>query len=169
MKARYITFTVLQALFCAVVPLIFMFVQYAETGEGLRYKLPLGILLLCVVIVVIAKNTFLKPRMSKLAAQIAQHEADLKIENDTGRIKNLVSELRKERIVETVLNCVMPVFVLAALLVACKAMENAVLELSGAVGFSLGSYVLGFIFGILAAREVGSKHEKKDVKDENKS
>lgn len=169
MKARYITFTVLQILFCAVAPIVFMFVQYGGTTDGLRYKLPLGILMFLVAFIIIAKNTFLKPRTAKLAAQIAQHEADLKIESDEGRIKNLIAELRKERIIETVLNGIMPVFIFAALLVACKAMENAVLELSGAVGFSLGSYVLGFIFGILAAREVGSKHLQRGVKDESKS
>ncbi len=167
MKARYIAFTVLQILFCTVAPIIFIFVQYGDTDGGLKYKLPLGILLFCVVIIVISKNTFLKPRMTKLSAQIAQHEADLKIESDEWRIKNLKTELRKERIIETVLNSIMPVFVLAALLVACKAMESAALELSGAVGFTLGSYVIGFIFGILAAREVHSKYEKKEVKNES--
>lgn len=168
MKARYIAFTVLQALFCAVAPIVFIFVQYGDTSGGLMYKLPLGILLFVIALIIISKNTFLKPRLIKLSAQIAQHEADLKIESDQGRINNLIAELRRERVIETVLNCIMPLFVLAALLVACKALEKAVLELSGAIGFALGSYVIGFIFGILAAREVHSKHEAKEVKDESK-
>lgn len=158
MKARYILFTIMHALFCAVVPIVFIFIQYGDTSGGLRYKLPLGALLLIVIIITIAKNTFLRPRLSKLAAEIAQHEADLKIESDSGRINNLISELKRERTLETVLNALVPILLLSALLIACKALENAVLQLSGAIGFALGSYTLGTVFGVLAARSVWAKH-----------
>ena len=155
---KLVLFTIAQVLFCAVAPIVFIFTQYGDTSGGLRYKLPLGLLLLVIVVLVIAKNTFLKSRMIKLSAQIAQHEADLKVESDVERMKNIESELRRERVIETVLNAVVPILLLAAILIACKALENAVLELSGAVGFTLGSYVVGTVFGILAAREVHGKH-----------
>ena len=158
MKSRYIVFTIMQALFCAVAPIVFIFIQYGDTSGGLQYKLPLGALLLSVVIVIIAKNTLLRPRLVKLAAEIAQHEADLKIESDSGRINNLISELKRERTLETVFNALVPILLLAALLIACKALENAVLQLSGAIGFALGSYTLGTVFGVLAARSVWAKH-----------
>lgn len=158
MRARYIIFTVAQALFCTAVPLAFIFTQYADTSGGLFYKLPLGILMLAIALVIIGKNTLLKPRIQKLTAQIAQHEADLKIESDEGRIDNLITELKRERTVSTVLNAIMPILILAALLIACKALETAVIELSGAVGFSLASYAIGTIFGVLAARSVYAKH-----------
>ncbi len=160
MKKRYIVFTVAQAVFCAAVPLAFIFTQYAETSEGLVYKLPLGMLLLVIAILIIAKNTLLKPRIAKLTAQIAQHEADLKVESDEGRINNLVSELKRERTASVVINAIMPLIVLAAFFVACKAMESAVMELSGAVGFSLASFALGTVFGILAARTVYTRRKK---------
>lgn len=155
---KLIIFTVAQVLFCTVAPLVFVFTQYGETGGGLKYKLPLGILLFIVIIVIIAKNTFLKPRMQKLAAQIAQHDGDLKVESDVERIANFEAELRRERTTETILNAITPILLLAALLIACKAMEHAVLQLSGAVGFTLTSYVIGTVFGVLAAREVHGKH-----------
>jgi len=158
MRARYIAFTAAQAVFCAVIPLVFIFTQYTETSEGLIYKLPLGLLLFVVVLLTLAKNTILRPRLAKLTAEIAQHEGDLKVESDAGRINNLIEELKRERTIETVLNALTPLAVLAALLIGCKAIESAVLQLSGAVGFSLGSYALGTIFGILAARSVYSKH-----------
>ncbi len=145
-------------LFCTVAPLVFIFIQYGDTGGGLQYKLPLGIILFVVIVIIIAKNTFLKPRLAKLTAQIAQHYGDLKVESDEGRIANLESELRRERTAETVLNAILPIMLLAALLLACKAMEGAVLQLSGAIGFTLASYVIGTIFGVLAAREVHGKH-----------
>ncbi len=158
MKKRYIVFTAAQAVFCAVVPLVFIFTQYAETSEGLAYKLPLGMLLLVIVVLIIAKNTFLRPRLAKLTAEIAQHEGDLMVESDEGRISNLIAEIKRERTIETVFNAIVPRAALAAILIACKALENAVLQLSGAIGFTLGSYVLGTIFGILAARSVYAKH-----------
>ncbi len=158
MRAKYITFTAAQAVFCAVVPLVFIFTQYTETSEGLVYKLPLGLLLLVIVILALAKNTFLRPRLAKLTAEIAQHEGDLKVESDAGRINNLITELKRERTIETVLNALTPLAVLAALLIACKALESAVLQLSGAIGFSLGSYAIGTVFGVLAARTVYAKH-----------
>lgn len=164
MKARYIVFTAAQAVFCAAAPLVFVFTQYAETNDGLIYKLPLGMLLVVAVVIVLAKNTFLRPKLIKLTAEIAQHEGDLKIESDAGRIANLIAELKRERTIEAVLNAVVPILVLAALLIACRALESAVLELSGAIGFTLGSYVVGTVFGILAAREVYAKHGGKDEK-----
>lgn len=147
-------------LFCTIAPLVFIFVQYGDTSGGLRYKLPLGLILFVVIVLIIAKNTLLKPRLARLTAQIAQHVGDLKVESDEGRIANLEAELRRERTVETVLNAILPMIMLAALLIACKAMESAVLQLSGAIGFTLGSYAIGTAFGILAAREVHGKHGK---------
>lgn len=149
-------------LFCTVAPLVFIFIQYGDTSGGLRYKLPLGLILFIVIVIIIAKNTFLKPRLAKLTAQIAQHVGDLKVESDDGRIANLEAELRRERTVETVLNAILPMIMLAALLLACKAMESAVLQLSGAIGFTLAAYAVGTVFGVLAAREVHGKHGGKD-------
>ncbi|MCH5163080.1 MAG: hypothetical protein J1G38_06280 [Clostridiales bacterium] len=155
---KLIIFTVLQALFCAVAPLVFIFIQYGDTGGGLAYKLPLAALLLVIVVVIIAKNTLLKPRMTKLSAQIAQQEADLSVECDAEKVKNLESDLKCKRTVEAVINAIIPVLLLAALLIACKAMENAILQMSGAIGFTLAAYVVGTVFGVLAAREVHGKH-----------
>lgn len=145
-------------LFCTVAPLVFIFIQYGDTSGGLKYKLPLGLILFVVIVIIIAKNTFLKPRLAKLTAQIAQHNGDLKVESDAGRIANLEAELRRERTAETVLNAILPIILLAAFLLACKAMESAVLQLSGAIGFTLASYAIGTVFGVLAAREVHGKH-----------
>lgn len=159
MRKRYIVFTALHILFAAVAPVVFVLVQYSNKTGGLAYKLPLGILLLLFVLFAVAKHTFIKPRMDKLSAQIAQHEADLKVEAQSGRIQNLIVELKRERTIETALNAVMPVIILSALLIAAKALEKSVFELSGAIGFSLASYALGTVFGILAARCVWAKHE----------
>ena len=155
---KLIVYTILQVLFCTIAPLVFIFTQYGDTSGGLKYKLPLGLIMLAVIVVIIAKNTFLKPRLTKLAANIAQHDGDLKVESDAGRIANLETELRRERTFECVLNAITPILLLAALLVACKAMENAILQLSGAIGFTLTAYVIGTVFGVLAAREVHGKH-----------
>ncbi len=155
---KLIAYTAAQALFCAVAPLVFVFTQYGDTSGGLKYKLPLGIIMFAVVVVIFAKNTLLKPRMQKLSAQIAQQEADLSVESDSDKIANIEADLKRKRTIETVMNAVAPILLLAALLIACKAMENAVLQLSGAVGFTLAAYVIGTAFGVLAAREVHGKH-----------
>ena len=155
---KLIVYTAAQVLFCTVAPLVFIFIQYGDTSGGLKYKLPLGLILFVVIVIIIAKNTFLKPRLAKLTAQIAQHDGDLKVESDEGRIANFEAELRRERTAETVLNAILPIMLLAALLCACKAMESAVLQLSGAIGFTLASYVIGTVFGLFAAREVHGKH-----------
>lgn len=158
--SKLIVYTALQTLFCAVAPLVYIFTQYGDTSGGLKYKLPLGLVLFLFVVTVIAKNTLLKPRIQKLTAQIAQHEGDLKVESDADKAESLAAELKRERTTETVLNAVTPALLLSALLIACKAMENAVLRLSGAIGFTLASYVIGTVFGILAAREVKGKRAK---------
>lgn len=159
---KLIVYSVLQAVFGAVVPLIFFFWQYGTSKEGIQYKLPLGVILLCIVLLFIAKNTLLKPRLAKLTSKIAQHEADLAVEADQGKIRNLEDELKHERVTETILNAIMPFLILTGLLVLCKALENAVIVLSGAVGFTLGSFAVGTVFGVLAAREVRGKHHVKE-------
>lgn len=162
MKSRYIAFTIAHALFCAVCPIVFIFVQYGDTSGGLQYKLPLGAILVVVLLLILAKNTLLRPRIEKMTAEIAQHEADLKVESDSGRIANLIAELKRERTVEVILNAAVPLLVLSALLIGCKALEKSVLMLSGAVGFALASYAVGTVFGVLAARQVWAKHGGND-------
>ena len=137
-----IAFTVLQALFTAGVPLVLLFCAYGTTQAGVAY-------------------TLLKPRMAKLSAKIAQHEGDLSIEADQAKIVNIENELKAERTAEAVLNALMPLLILVGLLVLCKALENAVIVLSGAVGLTLVSFCLGTLFGILAARQVVGKHKEK--------
>lgn len=158
MKSRYIFFTIAHALFCAVCPIVFIFVQYGDTSGGLQYKLPLGAICVVVLVVILAKNTLLRPRIERMTAEIAQHEADLKVESNSGRINNLIAELKRERTIEVVFNATVPLLVLSALLVGCKALEKSVLMLSGAIGFTLASYVIGTVFGLFAAREVHGKH-----------
>lgn len=156
-----IAYTVLQALFTAVVPLVLLFCTYGRTDAGLAYKLPLAAVIVAVVVVWIAKNTLLKPRIARLTAKIAQHEGDLSVEADQAKITNLETELKAERTAEVVLNAIMPLLILVGLLVLCKALENAVIVLSGAVGLTLMSFVVGTLFGILAARQVVGKHKEK--------
>lgn len=159
-----IAYTVLQALFTAVVPLVLLFCEYGRTDEGLAYKLPLAAVLVAVVVMWIGKNTLLKPRIAKLTANIAQHEGDLKVASDPSAIANLETELKAERTAEVVLNAVMPLLVLVGLLVLCKALESAVIVLSGAVGLTLVSFVIGTLFGVLAARSVVGKHHEEENK-----
>lgn len=162
MKSRYIFFTIAHALFCAVCPIVFIFVQYGDTSGGLQYKLPLGAICVVVLVVILAKNTLLRPRIERMTAEIAQHEADLKVESDSGRINNLIAELKRERTIEVVFNATVPLLVLSALLVGCKALEKSVLMLSGAIGFALASYAIGTVFGVLAARQIWAKHGGKN-------
>lgn len=158
MKTRYIIFTIAHALFCAVAPIVFIFIQYGDTNGGLQYKLPLGAILVVVLLLIFAKNTLLRPRLEKMTAEIAQHEVDLKVESDSGRIANLVAELKRERTIEVILDAAVPLLVLAALLIGSKGLERSALMLSGAIGFALASYAVGTAFGVLAARQVWAKH-----------
>jgi len=87
-------------------------------------------------------------------------------EYSAARVENA---LKTERVTETVLNAVMPLLVLSGLLVLCKALESAVLVLSGAVGFTLASFVVGTVCGVLAAREVTGKHRVKESKSNGES
>ena len=128
----------------------------------MQYKLPLGAICVVVLVVILAKNTLLRPRIERMTAEIAQHEADLKVESDSGRINNLIAELKRERTVEVVFNAIVPLLVLSALLIGCKALEKSVLMLSGAIGFALASYAVGTVFGVLAARQVWAKRGGKN-------
>lgn len=164
MRTRYIIYTVLQAFFCAVVPVVFIFLQYGSSDGGLKYKIPLGAILAILLVLFAANAAVIRPRRQRLAAKIAQHESDLAIESDSNKIDNLIDELKVERTVETIINAIVPLLVFVALYIGAKGLERSAFLLSGALGFSLLSFALGTIFGVLSARSVWAKHDSRRVK-----
>lgn len=166
-----IFYTIMEALFLLIAPLVFVLVEYGSTQTGTPFKLGFGGILMLLLLVWIFKRTLLKNYLNTLREQIASYEGGLKVETDAGKITNLTRELKRAKTVDTLIGSITPLLVLCALLLLCNALERALVTLSGAVGFTIVSFVLGTVFSVLRARQVKSKDKgskNQEMKKENK-
>ena len=76
------------------------------------------------------------------------------METDNGKRENLVNAVKRGQMLETVITYVFPFLLLGGLYVLAQALETAAVQLSGTVGLIAASVLVGFLFGLLAAREV---------------
>lgn len=163
-KAK-IAFTILSIMFIAVIPLALVIWQYSSIGEeGAGFKIGITGVLVILLIFIVLKKTLINKWMEKQRAGINQHLADLKIETDQAKIANLEKALRSAQTIECVLNCILPLILFIASIIACKALEAGIIKLGNVMACVCASYVIGVVFDVLAAREVISKNRQGGVK-----
>lgn len=155
MNKKKIAFTVLEILFVLVVPLILIIVNYSSWGEdAAAFKIAFSGILLVFVVLFIVKKVILNTYLERARQTLTQHKADLKVETDEGKRENLVNAVKRGQMLETVITYVFPFLLLGGLYVLAQALETAAVQLSGTVGLIAASVLVGFLFGLLAAREV---------------
>lgn len=162
---KKIIYSILEVLFILIVPLILICIEYAgieDTKATLGFKIEFLGVFLIIVVLLIFKRTVLKRWLDKVKQQSVDLDKDLKIEVEEGKVANIERELKKTRTVECVFSALLPFLFLTLCLVMCKGLEQAIIKLSGVLGFTLISFCIGTIFSVLNAREVHSKNIKED-------
>ena len=148
---RFVYFAI-EMLFIGVIPALLVILNYASwSEEATGFKIGFTGILLLVVIFLILKKLVFKQRLEKMKAALAQHEADLDVENDPEKIENLVSEVRKGRLIETVINYIPVFLIMIAIYLMAQALEKASVVLSGTIGFCFASVLVGFIISMIDA------------------
>lgn len=155
MSKKKIAFTILEVLFVAVIPLALVIINYSSWGtEANTFKIAFtGILLLFFVFYII-KKIILNTYIERARAMLTQHKADMKIETDASKKEKLLQAIKRGQMFETIITYIFPFLLLAGLYVLAQALETAAVQLSGTIGFISVSIVIGFLFSMLAAREV---------------
>jgi hypothetical protein len=93
-------------------------------------------------------------------------QTDLTVESNAERAANLIEELNLNKTIETVLNFISPAIFFIAAIVACEALEKALMKLSSALGVMFACYVVGTVFSVLNVRLVRAKHlNKRKIKN----
>lgn len=155
MKKKKIAFTVLETLFVAVVPLVLVIVNYASWGqEAQAFKIAFTGILLAAVVLYAAKKILLNGYLERARQMLTQNKADLRIETDECKREKLIAAVKRGQTFETAINYLFPLLLLAGLYVLSQALETAAVKLSGTVGWIAVSMLIGFAFGLLAARKV---------------
>ena len=157
---KWFLFTVLEFLFVAVIPLTIVYIGYDGWGDSANnFKFYFGVLLLIIIIFWIIKKVLITPWLDKQKIKAGSLEAMLVAETDSGKIANIENGSNTTRLAETIISWILPLmFVLVAFL-ASKAMEEAIVQFSGILGFVGISELVGFVFSCLVAWCVESKHK----------
>lgn len=155
MNKKKIAFSVLEILFVLAVPLALIIVNYTSwSEEAFAFKIAFTGILLVFVVLFIVKKVILNTYLERARQTLTQHKADLKVETDEGKRENLVNAVKRGQMLETVITYIFPFLLLGGLYVLAQALETAAVQLSGTVGLIAASVLVGFLFGLLAAREV---------------
>lgn len=155
MSKKKLAFTIFEVLFVAVIPLALVITNYSSWGtEANTFKIAFtGILLLFFVFYII-KKIILNTYIERARAMLTQHKADMKVETDASKKEKLMQAIKRGQAFETIITYIFPFLLLGGLYVLSQALETAAVQLSGTIGLISASVVIGFLFSMLAAREV---------------
>ena len=152
-----------------IIPISLIIVQYSfleNTAAAVNFRIEITGILLILFVILVLKKVFINKKIEALRERLNNQIAQIEIENDQGKILNLQQSIKNKQTVLEIFNAIIPLILLIAGVVACKAMEAAIIKLSGVLGCIALSYIIGVGFGILAARQVESKHLKEEDKAE---
>lgn len=153
-------FKSLELLFVAIIPLVIIYVGYGGWGaKATKFKWYFGALLAVLAVLFIVKKVWLNPWIDKRKIKTANLETDLETEVDQAKILYIEDALRRARLIETVINWIMPIILLVLALMAFRAVERSIVTFAGIIGWVLVSEVLGFVVSIFDALSVHSKNK----------
>lgn len=158
---KKVVYTVLELLFTGVAPLALVIAQYSNIGattQAVGFKMSITGILLAMLVLLVLKRTYLNKLLSNLEQRANNCITIISTDTDTEKVARAENVLKGIRTAQTVINAILPILIFAAVIVACKALEAQLVELSGCMGLITVSYIVGTVFGVLAAREVKSKH-----------
>ena len=158
-------FLLLELVFTAVVPLIIIYWGYGGWGEKAhKFKIYFGVMIAVVLVFLIVKRVFINSWLSKQRIKAGSLEAQIETENDPGTIINIEEALRRARVIEAVMDWILPLAFLVLAFEACRALEKSIVTFTGIIGFIGLSEAVGFVFAVCKSLCVQSRHRPKEEK-----
>ena len=155
MNRAKLIYTILEAVFVAVVPVVLVIYQYGyvePTTAAFKISLT-GIILLALVFYAV-KRIFLDKRLKDWEAQYNNYISAYKIETDAEKKQRAKEQIQKYQTFTVLLRSFVPLLIFVMIQVLAKAVEQQMITLSSLSGLVTVSFGVGVIFSVMAAREV---------------
>lgn len=161
-RLKSMLFLILETAFVAVIPLLIVYLGYGGWGEKAhKFKISFGVMAAFVVIFLIVKRVWLNPWLERQRIKAGTLEAQLETESDSVKIMYTEEALRRAKVIETIINWVLPLAFLGLAFWACRALEKSLVTFTGIIGFIGLSETIGFAVSVARAMCVESKHKPK--------
>lgn len=155
MNRAKLIYTILEAVFVAVIPVVLVIYQYGyvePTTAAFKISLT-GIILLALVFYAV-KRIFLDKRLKDWEAQYNNYISAYKIETDAEKKQRAKEQIQKYQTFTVLLRSFVPLLIFVMIQVLAKAVEQQMITLSSLSGLVTVSFGVGVIFSVMAAREV---------------
>ena len=155
MNRAKLIYTILEAVFVAVIPVVLVIYQYGyvePTTAAFKISLT-GIILLALVFYAV-KRIFLDKRLKDWEAQYNNYISAYKIETDSEKKQRAKEQIQKYQTFTVLLRSFLPLLIFVMIQVLAKAVEQQMITLSSLSGLVTVSFGVGVIFSVMAAREV---------------
>ena len=155
MNRAKLIYTILEAVFVAVIPVVLVIYQYGyvePTTAAFNISLT-GIILLALVFYAV-KRIFLDKRLKDWEAQYNNYISAYKIETDAEKKQRAKEQIQKYQTFTVLLRSFVPLLIFVMIQVLAKAVEQQMITLSSLSGLVTVSFGVGVIFSVMAAREV---------------
>lgn len=155
MNRAKLIYTILEAVFVAVIPVALVIYQYGyvePTTAAFKISLT-GIILLALVFYAV-KRIFLDKRLKDWEAQYNNYISAYKIETDAEKKQRAKEQIQKYQTFTVLLRSFIPLLIFVMIQVLAKAVEQQMITLSSLSGLVTVSFGVGVIFSVMAAREV---------------
>lgn len=155
MNRAKLIYTILEAVFVAVIPVVLVIYQYGyvePTTAAFKISLT-GIILLALVFYAV-KRIFLDKRLKDWEAQYNNYISAYKIETDAEKKQRAKEQIQRYQTFTVLLRSFIPLLIFVMIQVLAKAVEQQMITLSSLSGLVTVSFGVGVIFSVMAAREV---------------
>ena len=155
MNRAKLIYTILEAVFVAVIPVVLVIYQYGyvePTTAAFKISLT-GIILLALVFYAV-KRIFMDKRLKDWEAQYNNYISAYKIETDAEKKQRAKEQIQKYQTFTVLLRSFVPLLIFVMIQVLDKAVEQQMITLSSLSGLVTVSFGVGVIFSVMAAREV---------------
>ena len=155
MNRAKLIYTILEAVFVAVIPVVLVIYQYGyvePTTAAFKISLT-GIILLALVFYAV-KRIFLDKRLKDWEAQYNNYISAYKIETDAEKKQRAKEQIQRYQTFTVLLRSFIPLLIFVMIQVLAKAVEQQIITLSSLSGLVTVSFGVGVIFSVMAAREV---------------
>lgn len=155
MKGAKLIFSLLEALFIAVVPVALVIYQYGYVQPtSAAFKLSLTGIILIALVFYGVKKVVLDRKLRNWEAQYNNYVSAYKIETDMAKKERAKQEMQKYQTCIVLIRAFIPMLIFIMIQVLAKALEAEMITLSGLAGLITASFAVGIVFAVLAAREV---------------
>ena len=150
-------FFVLNIVFMLIVPVVFVWLQYGDL-KG-TYKISVTAILIILAVFLFFKRLVINKWLESLNLRVVAIESNALSITDEQSIKANKSVWRLCKIVQLLIDCIVPVGVAVISILTIKVVEEGLIKLYGVLMFCLISIAVGLIFKIIEIFTTKLKHE----------